>query len=307
MARSDVPNAPAHLSNLTSNRWQRLRQVLKQVGLALGAGLLAWQTWRAIGQISASHTPLPGGWALLAALLLAMLSHLAQMAGWREVITGLGTRLSWRLVMEGYMLSMLPRYIPGTVWGYLSRGQWFYDRAAVSLFNSSISSVMEMGLILLSGIAFAGSMYFQSLWAGLAVMVASCLCYALVSQVIQRRSWASRLLVIPVSRFLKAFALYGLIWPLYGVVIAVLLVTVADLWRVLVDYSYAFFFAWTSGFLAFFIPSGLGVREYALQSALQGYGISSPILIMVPLLVRFATIISEILWLCVGLGLKRRK
>ena len=309
MVHPDLPDESMSRPNVTPtpNRWGRIRTLLKRVGLAIGAGLLIWQTWRAVGQISVAGLALPSWQVMGAALILAMLSHLTQMAGWREVMAGLGARLSWRSVMEGYMLSMLPRYIPGTVWGYLSRGQWFYDRAGVTFQASSISSIMEMGLIILSGLVFAAATYTHSLWAGLLVVIAVSAGYVVLGQVLKRLSLTGKWPLIPLPSLLKSFALYGLIWPLYGLIIAGLLSVTADLWRILIDYSYAFFFAWMGGLLAFFIPSGLGVREFALQSVLQTYGLAGPTLVVVPLLVRLATITSEILWLCVGLALKKRE
>lgn len=308
MASPDLSDAPIDLlvSPSAPSRWQRIRQILKRIGLALGAGLLVWQIWRAVGQISATGVSLPSGWAMGAALLLAMLSHLAQMAAWRELMAGLGTRLPWRRVIEGFMLSMLPRYIPGTVWGYLSRGQWLYEQFGVPFRNSSISSILELGLTVLSGLVFVAAAYFHSLLAGLAVIVVSCLGYALLTYVARKEFMAGRFPVMPLDIFLKSFVLCGLIWPLYGLIIACLLAISAGLWRTLIDFGYAFFFAWISGLLAFFIPSGLGVREFALQTVLQYDGLTGSIIIVAPLLVRLATIISEIAWLCVGLGLKRR-
>ena len=172
MASPDLSDAPIDLlvSPSAPSRWQRIRQILKRIGLALGAGLLVWQIWRAVGQISATGVSLPSGWAMGASLLLAMLSHLAQMAAWRELMAGLGTRLPWRRVIEGFMLSMLPRYIPGTVWGYLSRGQWLYEQFGVPFRTSSVSSILELGLTVLSGLVFVAVAYFHSLLAGLAVI-----------------------------------------------------------------------------------------------------------------------------------------
>ena len=303
------PDLPDINPKPVAGSWPRIRQLLKRVGLLIGAGLLVWQTWRAIQQIALAGATadfvLPGGWALLAALLLAMLSHLTQMAGWREVMSGLGTPLSWRDVIEGYMLSMLPRYIPGTVWGYLSRGQWLYERFGTPFRHSSISSVLEMGLIVLSGLVFAAATYFHSLLAGVAVVILCAVGYAVTHKIVQLKLGTNRVPLVPLATYSKAFMLYGLIWPLYGLIIACLVVVTADLWHILIEFSYAFFLAWTSGLVAFFIPSGLGVREYALQAVLQQDGLIGPMVIVAPLLVRLATITSEILWLCVGLALKR--
>ena len=83
------------------------------------------------------------GW-LVVALLSVMAGTMLQVAAWVYLMGGLGVPLLWRKVVWGYIFSFVPRYVPGSVWGYLSRGEWLFQSQGVSRRVTALGSVLEV-------------------------------------------------------------------------------------------------------------------------------------------------------------------
>ena len=121
-----------------------LRKILYFVCLGAGALILILQAANGYRAQTARGLPITSPQLLFGALVFTGLATGAQMLAWRTLMQGLGVSLGKREVLRGYMLSFLPRYIPGSVWGYLGRNEWFFQEYAVSYAASNLGSILEI-------------------------------------------------------------------------------------------------------------------------------------------------------------------
>ena len=137
----------------------RWRRVLFALGLALGLALLLWQVWR--GYVAIQHYGFrvlcPA--CLVASLALSLLLQLVQMLAWIQVMRYLGYPLPFGRALAGYMLSFLPRYIPGSVWGYLGRSEWLARSYGISYAGSMTGSLLEALALVVTGLCYVGFYY----------------------------------------------------------------------------------------------------------------------------------------------------
>jgi hypothetical protein len=292
------------------------------LGICLGAGIFLYQVWQGVQgvlshRIQVVH-PVSLGWAWMSLLL----ANALQIGAWRYIMIGLGVVLNWRQVFEGYSISLLPRYIPGSVWGYLSRAEWLKQEHAVPYSLTNLGTLLEILLILVSVLLVTGIYGLTRLadplrWlllAGLVVLplLTWRLFYWLLSSTLFRRWLPGTIASLPASRMPLALwtavlAFHVAAWFLYGASIRQLtlafgLASVAGL----VEFTFIFATSWLVGFLIVFVPSGLGVREQVLSTWLTStLRLSAAQAGAVSVLSRLLISLVELFWLALGLGLRR--
>ena len=241
-----------------------------------------------------------------------------QMVAWRFLMRDLGVPLTWRSVISGYMLSFLPRYIPGSVWGYLSRSEWLKRTYGVPYALSSIGSVLEISIALVTGSAVIGFYYllntsgiiqFELLCfeVGLPVISWLLLNFALQLDFVKRR-YAHGLQGVNFSVWAKAFAIYIMLWICYGVLTLILVGQFYSPLSIspLVSATFSFCISWLIGFLVIFSPSGLGIREIALSNVLaKVMGVPLDAASAISVISRLCIACAEILWVSIGIMYSR--
>ena len=301
-------------------RLRAWRQPLMIVGLSGGVLLFARQFW--LSYLDARTLE----WRLLArpdvvvlTLVAGLLICVAQMVAWRFTLKYLNTDLGLPQIFEGFQLSLLPRYIPGSVWGYLGRSQWLEQSHGVSYAVSGMGSLLEIALQALTalivgigclGLTLSGGLRWLVVgFAGL-LFVGMYLAGPQIVPVVGRRimktgSFAVRsagiwLWVIIVNMVLRG--VYGL--TLLGV-IRIVIPSETIGWREALAASNL---SWLLGFLIPIIPTGFGVREWALARLLTYSGsLSVSQANLAAVLFRFVLILTELTWLAVGLSLYARR
>jgi len=225
-----------------------------------------------------------------------------------------GTSLPWIEILRGYPLSFIPRYIPGSIWGYLSRSEWLFEQAKMPYVKSMMVSFLEIWVVLVSGttvillhlvpIARTSNFLVQGAIT-FAFILASWLFLRLITQIPFIRTLVTRISSVDhlpkpgFGLYLLAVVMYGIMWFLYGFVLSgVLAIMGSQRFSYVPGTSANFAISWMAGFLAIVIPSGLGVRELALASLLSnfpklsGAQIGASVVIM-----RFFVILGELFWL----------
>jgi len=289
----------------------RWRKILYSIGLTLGLALFLRQVW--IGYLALSTRETVGlqiGY-LFAGLVCYLLCYLIQMAAWATIMRYLHAPLTAHQVLEGYLLSFLPRYIPGSVWGYFSRNEWLAQRG-VTYSTSTLASVLEVTSLLLT----AGSValvYLATGWLRLTILPLLALALFLnwwaAPQLLNRFGRGRWQVDWQINHFfpylLLGNALYLLFWVVYG---AALLFTMQGIGGGgHLDIATGIFtasLAWTIGFLIIFVPTGLGVREASLVFLLAQYAaIPNWLASSAAVISRLSIIVAELIWLLAGLGL----
>lgn len=222
-----------------------------------------------------------GSLSLLASFTYVYLTMLS----WRALLNGMGKGVPLKPAATIFFISQVAKYLPGGVWNFVAAAEAGVEYK-VSRRRSVTVLLTSMLISILTGMVFAVlTMLFgpEGLrtsygWTGLFLPI---LLVLLLPPVLNRLiSMALRLLKRePLEESLNwgPWAM-ALVWSTAAWLIAGL-----QIWLILtalgMEESPATFFlatggyalAWTVGFLVFFVPAGLGVREVVLGAVLAGY------------------------------------
>lgn len=248
----------------------RLKAILYRIGLGLGLALFVYQLWLAVAALRSNPAPLHYGY-LAALLCLDLAAYVLLIAGWGIITRALRLNLTARHMFDGYVLAFLPRYIPGSVWGYVSRGEWMQRTCGASYSQSTAASLMEIsvqfgtaGLVVLVGLA---PVHWRLAAIALGICVLAVPWWLLHRLHLHRQQIAPARLAVA---WLLLFLLYAVFWTVHGMTILMALQAVGTAATLpLPSAVFAFCASWLVGFAAILVPAGLGVRELTLSALLQ--------------------------------------
>jgi uncharacterized membrane protein YbhN (UPF0104 family) len=293
------------------------RRRLLIFGLGLGVLLFTRQVWVSYGAIRQHDLILIRPLLLLASLGAGILVYAAWMASWTLIMRHLGVRLAPRQVVQGFYLSFLPRYIPGTVWGYLTRSEWLEQAFGVPYSVSVMGSVLEALGLLLTGLFMVGAYFFTQTTGSVQIIVAAASAGLLlltwltvpgvamrVNRLVRREKPApSRGGRRPSAAWSGAILLHLALWLAFGASLLFVAQSVAVIPSFnLLSSTFAASLSWIVGFLVIIVPTGLGVREVTLSTLLSAHAGFMPWQAdVVAVISRFAIVLAELAWLLVGL------
>lgn len=290
--------------------WQKWAFAL---GLALGALLFLRQVWLGLEAVIDSESVFVQPWYFLGAFFLSLLQYIFQVLAWGMLLRYFGQTVDWRKIFEGYLISFLPRYIPGSIWGYWSRTEWFQHFCDIDPDVTIQVSILEAWAFILTAVVVAGLYLtlesFRVLWGVVAVL--GMLGIGLTGfffpqlQLLFPKSWPRRRMTssaIPWAWFLVCLSDVGL-WLAYAGAVVLLQNAFADaftfpLWAT----SFAVSVSWVLGFIVVILPGGLGVREVSLAKLLALYvGLPLQKANLIAVFARFEIVLAELTLLCVGI------
>lgn len=294
------------------------RQRLYQAGLVLGSVLLAYQAWTTYTALRQNTVRVAAPLLLVVAWGLIMVATGIQITAWSYLMRWLGVQLMWRQFMRGYMFPFLARYVPGSVWGYLSRSQWMQYHFHVPYSTSNIGSALEvMSLLTAAGVIVSAYFTFTSgglLQIGLlGVTVLLALMGWLGLWSLGRGRLFNRLSagglavevasVLPLHRWMSVIGLHVLLWVCYGGAVSLTVMALNVLPRGgILAVTFIFTVAWLAGFLFVFVPAGLGVRELTLAGLLaSNLGLLAGPASAVALIVRAFILLAEAVFVILGM------
>lgn len=299
----------------------RNRRFLHLFGFLLGIGFLSWQIIRNVNQTQDNPVfPLivkPG--YLLVSTICIGISIIIQIAVWWKINKALGILFPFYPSLLRYLTSFIPRYIPGTVWGYFSRSDsmqihYGIDRK-VSNFVSLVEIFFAASAGLLGGIVFL--LFDSTPNTILPVLSLIFGLYLILRHLLNRLipkffiTPAGKLIVQPMSLgdwFSILFTL-ALNWIPYGLALQFTIMAVNDQYSLtlttVLHLTLFFSLAWLIGFIAFIIPSGIGIREFILAGLLTGTGIRPEVSLTVVVIFRIVMLITELLLVMTSLLLTR--
>lgn len=225
-------------------------------------------------------------WRFAAASLMFALLLLLRAMVWRRVLKSFGHRVPAAPAARIWATSEMARYLPGTIWQVV--GRVFLARPyGVPAAIVTTSQILEVGIFLFANVLIAGSclLYFGAKiapqarpWLITAIVLVPTLAFLLHPKIFYSiTNYALAKLNKPViGRRLRGAKLVELlVWMVLGLVIqsiAVYLITdpvlrlKAAWWWVVAG---AYCLAWCAGFLAFWAPGGIGVRELVFVTTMQ--------------------------------------
>lgn len=302
---------------------KKIRAWLQILGFILGGLLLVLQFRNGILVLQQNDIQNIAFPYFILAFLTAVGSIIFQIYAWSNVMKSLDVFITARNVFTGYLLSFLPRYIPGTIWGYISRSEWLYRDHAVDYKVSYQGSLLETisailaNLIVVWAITLDGS---DGYWYLKLVLMISLpvLVWFIFHRVAQLRG--TSVLVRTLKKFipgiqpgywLMSAALFSIHWLTNGIA----LMFVADMLGIqyhattllpFLQFAGIYALAWLFGFFIFFVPAGIGFRELALANLLAtSLGLDLAQANILAITYRVMTLACELF--CLGIGLLWRK
>ena len=262
--------------------------------LVIVLGFFARRAGQTVDTVRQSWQPV--SWVYLVLSFASFLICLFIMALlWYGILRTMGGRLPLSTALRFYGLTLLPRYVPGSVWGYAGR-TLLCEREGVERRVAAGSAVVEVGLIVGSAFIVVLMEFLDPGWILLVLLPAVIMLLGFLF---------SRLLDCPQKavRFRRSATWYGWglaylgFWLMYGAsswLVASSVSPKVDTGHVLAI-TVRSTAAWLAGFLAIVVPGGLGVREGVFALIL------TPIVgpaggVFIPLLARLTGMLAELVF-----------
>ncbi len=290
----------------------RLVPVLNVATLLFGLFLIVvigWRNWDTLDQPWLFDFRMIG-----LSLVFFSLNLAAVVYGWGKLVDQLsGEDLTYKQHLRVYASTNLSKRLPGAFW-YIAGRVVQYERLAISPKITSLTSLIEYLLLIISGVT-ASLLLFPFMvsslnvgWPFLALSIGVGL--ALIHpRVIQRiLSWLRQPADIPLTywHLLRSLSWYVVGWFLGGVMFYGIIRFLHPLPLSLLPSVVGFWGLSSSlGLLAFFSPSGLGIKEISLSVLLASH-VPSPTAVSIAILARFVLILFEFLWTLAVVDLRWR-
>lgn len=291
----------------------RILSLLGKIGVAV---VLAWYVWKTViaqwGRVSAydwkfdpiymilSVTAFTGGYIFLAWV-------------WGRVLRYVGCEVTFRDAWDIYFVGNLGRYVPGKVWT-IAGTALMAERRGVCPVTAGTASVFAQAYSIISSFVFFGvflilrqlelsEVRFE--WAALGLVA-----FTVIFMVPSNMERAVNLMLSLVGRESVSLGLtagkaarivgwYFLSWLVFGVAFWLFVISVTgDMAINPLFLAGAYAVAYVLGFLAFFVPGGLGVREGLLSvllATVMPQGVSLLIAFLLRLLVTFIELVCVLL------------
>lgn len=264
--------------------------------------------WNEIGPALSLFSPGALLWAFTASLAFGVFSMLA----WRELLADVGTRLSASQASRVFFVSQVGKYLPGGVWNILAAAEMGIDhriprrRSVAGMAVWMLVSVVTALLVAMVALVFGPESVRASY--GWVAFLAPALAALLIPQVLNPlvelglKMLRATPLEHPISG--RSIGISGA-WSVVSWVVAGLqvwiLATAAGLERstetmALTTGGYSL--AWSIGFLAIPVPTGIGIREAVLGLVLGGH-IGGGAVVVTVLLARVTVTVADLI---LGMG-----
>ena len=288
------------------------RQILRVMGpfAILGSGLLlGWTVWHN-RELLLSYPWRIRVWVVPLSLAVYSLDLGLAVYSWGRIINRLsGRQLTFRRHFKIYAATNFSRRLPGAVW-YIAGRAALYEQDGIAKGVISLASFIEVILIALSSILcyFLAWPLGGSGWGGwplllMGLVAGLALIHPRVMGSLWRRLGQPEATKLHYRDMLTWLLLYVLVWAVGGVTLYSVMAGLHPLsWSALPHIVRAWSLSGAAAVIAFFSPSGLGIKEVTL-TLLLGPVIPVPLSAIVALLMRLLLTIYELLWAAAALKL----
>ena len=301
---------------------KRVRRWLNWLGLLIGSVLFIYQIWVGVASLADynTHSPLK----LILASGLIVFAFGCQITAWLIMNRALGIKIDPLTVYQNYTISFLPKYIPGGIWGYLSRNEWMFWDFNVKYSTSNLLSILELLIsiyvnLLMIGVFLVHKISANSsyLWVPLLLLlvVMGWICFQYFGKKLKEKIPTEILdfALIPLISLkywmINSF-LFFIYWLCFGVAMWILCAPEKGTLIVMLDdriwgFTGIYCISWLIGFLVFFAPSGLGIRETSIKYSLNKYlWVPSNTAALASVILRVMSVVGEFVWILIGLLLR---
>ncbi|HET9424679.1 MAG TPA: lysylphosphatidylglycerol synthase domain-containing protein [Gemmatimonadaceae bacterium] len=230
-------------------------------------------------------------WLLLSAVIIVG-TYLVLIRSWLYIVTGLsGKSIPFLLGARIWFVSNLGTLIPGRVWGIIQMGAMSADAGisptaagVASIINASVNIATGMAVGAIAGTSILGGSFgdhaaLSWLLAGAAALGVIALPVIVPWAFARARRFGVKIPEEEVPHRLIAVSALAnvLAWVLYGAAFLCLTRGIVDIQsRSLVQHIAANATSYVAGYIAFFTPAGIGVREETLHQIMVAANMATP-------------------------------
>nr|WP_194309123.1 lysylphosphatidylglycerol synthase domain-containing protein [Flaviflexus huanghaiensis] len=258
-------------------------------------------------------------WVVLAALVVSFVFVWVTMLAWRTILNDAGGTVKAVPARRIFFVSQVAKYLPGGVWNFVAAAEMGADynisrrRSVTVLLMSMLVSVLTgLGLASIAFLFGPSDLIDTYWWVLLVIPVLLVILYPPVLNVFVNRG----LTLLKRDGIEKPFsgraiavaaALGAASWMLAGLQVWIILTGLGNdpspQTYLLTMGGYAL--AWAVGFLVFFVPAGVGVREVVLGASLAGLVPAGDVVVVVLLSRILFTIADLVLGVLSSLAIRR--
>jgi uncharacterized membrane protein YbhN (UPF0104 family) len=287
---STVPETQTDQSPRSNKR--TVWRVLQALFLVAALGYTARQVANNWDTVRASAANVHPNWPLIiAASALVLATYAALIHSWRMLLAGEGSVLRFGVAARIWFIANLGRYIPGKVWSIAAlnvmaarEGVAGTAAAGAAILGTLINIGAGFGVIALSGSRLTDQLnpaFRASSMIGTVLFIVGVI--ALPWVLPPFAAWAAKRIgrpippvKLPAANLLGSVSINVLSWFCYGLAFMVfsraVLPTVSGS---IAEFTGVWTASYTLGYLAFFAPGGILVREGAMIAAMAGLGMCS--------------------------------
>lgn len=228
--------------------------------------------------------------SLIAAQAAVFIGMLLTVKVWQHLLASMGTRVKYRAAAEVNLVGQLGKYLPGSVWAFVLQTQ-LGKRYRIPRARALVALLLSAGVTAVTGVSLAAFVaaplsrrWGPVLWLlALGPLTLLTLIPVVLTKISNLALRAMRKPLFEVrligSEILRATLWSLLSWLFFGVQLWLLMGSQSK--QSLHGYlicTGAFALAMTAGFVAFILPSGVGVREAVIVTGLASLAASRPAL-----------------------------
>ncbi len=266
---------------------------LSKVCLFALAGVALFFVWKNgsswLEEVSKYTWHLNAGQLILSAILLILSLSLTP-SGWVIICRSMGSKVPAKELFAAWYSSQLGRYIPGKIWlfagraGFLKARGMKLGKAGATTAYELFFTVASVGLIVIVLAIVSPDVFLHSggraaAFAAAAAILLLPLLHPVQSYLCRKKGIDHAKLPSPKTAAVIV-AIYSILWLLRGLSLFLLLKGAG-----LTELSFASSLAaapvsWLAGYIVFFVPGGIGVRE-ATAAAIAAPGLIAPAAIVI--------------------------
>lgn len=292
---------------------KKISSIIQKTGSIVGLILIAYQITKGFSAIRNNLVENINFYFIIFSILISVSALFFQVFGWYKLNHYFGINLPIRNILFGYLFTFLPRYIPGSIWGYLTRSDWLVNSYQIPYQNSLFVSVLEMGAIFISNLALGSILFFLTSNQLIFLLIPIFLIIISIIMLKSFHTWSLIKKFIPIQfdnninygAWVIVFASFIISWIFYGIGLAYTISAFTnnyffDISNIILIISINSI-SWLVGFLIIFIPAGLGIRETLLnQLMINILLISGNVSSVIAVVYRVVTLAAEIILLLIG-------
>ena len=290
-----------------------LRRKLYKFGLLFGGGILLYQSYMGIRALTLKNVTFQEGENLLFGLILIIGAIILSILAWTFIMASKGARFPFWRGVKIYMLSFLPRYIPGMIWGYLSRNESLLVSFGINYRISNIGTLYELLSGVTSGVVVGGILYFNLMaaenlrWLAISFIPIPIVVIYIADYFTYNRNFLKLNSVFENNsrskiEWLISTSILSINWLFYGAMIYFCFQSLGikfeqNTFQLLLQMTLIYCVAWIIGFFTFIFPSGVGIRELTIAGLLVSIiGVEFELASIIALLARLVVILAEMFW-----------